>query len=154
MARMHIHISVDDLDRSIDFYSTIFGTKPTTQKTDYAKWLLDNPSINFAISSRGFKPGIEHIGIQAENEDEMSDIRSRLEQGAIETFDDGQTVCCYAESDKSWIRDPSGIPWETYFTMKEAQFFSEHDTEPSGGSCCSPDSVEAKNDCSPNSGCC
>ena len=154
MARMHIHISVDDLDCSIDFYSTIFGTKPTTQKTDYAKWLLDNPSINFAISSRGFKPGIEHIGIQAENEDEMSDIRSRLEQGAIETFDDGQTVCCYAESDKSWIRDPSGIPWETYFTMKEAQFFSEHDTEPSGSSCCSPDSVEAKNDGSPKSGCC
>jgi catechol 2,3-dioxygenase-like lactoylglutathione lyase family enzyme len=154
MARMHIHISVDDLDGSIDFYSTIFGSKPTTQKTDYAKWLLDNPSINFAISSRGFKPGIEHIGIQAENEDEMSDIRSRLEQGAIETFDDGQTVCCYAESDKSWIRDPSGIPWETYFTMKEAQFFSEHDTEPSGGSCCFPDSVEAKNDCSSNSGCC
>ena len=154
MARMHIHISVDDLDRSIGFYSTIFGTKPTTQKTDYAKWLLDNPSINFAISSRGFKPGIEHIGIQAENEDEMSDIRSRLEQGEIETFDDGQTVCCYAESDKSWIRDPSGIPWETYFTMKEAQFFSEHDTEPSGSSCCSPDSVEAKNDFSPKSGCC
>jgi len=154
MARMHIHISVDDLDRSIGFYSTIFGTKPTTQKTDYAKWLLDNPSINFAISSRGFKPGIEHIGIQAENEDEMSDIRSRLEQGEIETFDDGQTVCCYAESDKSWIRDPSGIPWETYFTMKEAQFFSEHDTEPSGSSCCSPDSVKVKNDCSPKSGCC
>jgi len=154
MARMHIHISVDDLDRSIGFYSTIFGTKPTTQKTDYAKWLLDNPSINFAISSRGFKPGIEHIGIQAENEDEMSDIRSRLEQGAIETFDDGQTVCCYAESDKSWIRDPSGIPWETYFTMKETQFFSEHDIEPSGSSCCSPDSVEAKNDCSPKGGCC
>ena len=114
MARMHIHISVDDLEKSTDFYSKLFGKKPTKQKEDYAKWMLNDPRVNFAISARGAKTGLDHLGMQAEEEDEMDGLRERLERADISTFNDGETTCCYAKSDKTWVQDPAGIASVSY----------------------------------------
>ena len=123
MTRLHIHLSVDDLERSIIFHSALFGVEPMKQKPDYAKWMLDNPAVSFAISARGATPGLDHLGIQAESEFEMSVLRTRMEAAAMQTFDDGEATCCFAKADKTWVQDPSGIAWETYLTMEETEFF-------------------------------
>lgn len=137
MKRFHIHIVVKDLEQSISFYSNLFGDQPTVQKTDYAKWMLEDPKVNFAISTQSDAVGIEHLGIQVESSDELDDLRGRLKQTDIQLFAEGETVCCYAKSDKSWVEDPSGIAWETYHTMAEAQFFKDN-TEASQSACCTP----------------
>jgi catechol 2,3-dioxygenase-like lactoylglutathione lyase family enzyme len=137
MKRFHIHIGVDKLDESIRFYSALFGADPVKTKSDYAKWMLDDPRINFAISTRSGKKGVDHLGIQAEEEKELSELRERIETADMTVLDEGATVCCYARSDKSWIQDPAGIPWEAYRTMEDAQFFSGH-AENSEGACCVP----------------
>ena len=124
MNRLHIHISVSDIDRSIDFYTTLFGADPTVTKVDYAKWMLDDPSVNFAISKHaGATPGIDHIGIQAEDRAGLDAITSRLKAANQTTFDEEATTCCYAVSDKSWIADPSGVRWETFVTHGEATVY-------------------------------
>ena len=124
MKRFHIHVGVEKLDESIRFYSALFGAEPVKTKTDYAKWLLDDPRVNFAISTRTKKMGMDHLGIQVEEEHELTELRDRLKAGDMAVVEEGETVCCYARSDKSWIQDPAGIPWEAYRTMEDAQLFS------------------------------
>ena len=126
MKRMHIHVGVERLDQAIPFYSALFGAEPSRTKTDYANWMLDDPRINFAISTRGDTTGVDHLGIQVDEEGELDDLRERLKSADLSLFDEGETVCCYARSDKSWIEDPAGIAWEAYKTMEEAQFFGSN----------------------------
>ena len=138
MKRMHIHIGVENLDESIRFYSTLFGASPIKTKPDYAKWLLDDPRVNFAISTRAQTKGIDHLGIQVDDEAELTEMRARLKGGDMTVADEGETVCCYARSEKSWIQDPSGIPWEAYRTMEDAQLFSDG-LDTSDTACCTPE---------------
>ena len=154
MKRLHVHVGVTDLDRSIGFYSTLFGAEPTVVKDDYAKWMLDDPRVNFAISS-GEKPqkGIEHLGIQVETDDELGDVYKRLEAADRPVLDEGNTTCCYAKSQKSWIADPDGVIWEAFHTIGESTVYggspafdalnaaSSPEHEPT--KCCAPAAVAA-----------
>jgi catechol 2,3-dioxygenase-like lactoylglutathione lyase family enzyme len=119
MKRFHVHVAVDDLQRSIGFYTALFAAEPAVVKTDYAKWMLDDPRVNFAISTRGRQPGLDHLGIQVENDDELKEIYARLRKAGDNVIEQGQTACCYAKSEKSWIDDPAGISWETFLTTGE-----------------------------------
>ena len=120
MKRMHVHVSVDNIEKAVGFYSALFATKPAVVKHDYAKWMLDDPHVNFAISSRGGSPGLDHLGIQVESEDELHDVYSRLRGAGQNVIEQGKTTCCYAQSEKSWVDDPAGISWETFFTTGES----------------------------------
>lgn len=137
MKRLHIHIAVEDLDKAVRFYSALFDAQPVKQKADYAKWMLDDPHVNFAISSRGAKPGLDHLGIQVDAPQELAKMRENMQRADLALFDEGETTCCYAKSDKSWLRDPGGIAWEAYHTMEDAAFFHES-TQDSGTACCAP----------------
>ena len=126
MKRFHVHVGVADLDRSISFYSTLFAAQPDVVKSDYAKWMLDDPRVNFAISSgRHRSQGIEHLGIQAENGAELADVYGRLSQAGRPVLEEGATTCCYAKSEKSWVADPDGVVWETFHTTGEATVYGE-----------------------------
>lgn len=127
MKRLHLHISVDDLTRSIGFYSTLFGAEPSVVKDDYAKWMLEDPRVNLAISQRTRVAGIDHVGIQAETGAELAEMATRLKAAGESTFDQEATTCCYAKSDKSWVMDPSGVRWETFHTMGEATTYGEEE---------------------------
>lgn len=158
MKRMHLHVGVDNIEEGVAFYTALFGADPIKIKPDYAKWMLDDPRINFAISTRSGKKGLDHLGIQVESEAELDEIRDRIHGEELEVFDEGTTVCCYAESDKLWLQDPAGIAWEAYHTMAEAQLFS-YDKAADDNACCSPaiPVVDNTNCCEPadkNSGCC
>lgn len=120
MKRMHVHVSVEDLQCSIEFYSALFAAEPSVVKPDYAKWMLDDPRVNFAISTRGRQPGLDHLGIQAENKEELNQIYARLHKAGSKVIEQGQTRCCYAQSEKSWIEDPAGISREAFFTTGES----------------------------------
>lgn len=120
MKRLHVHVAVDDLDRSIGFYSTLFAAEPTVTKPDYAKWMLDDPRVNFAISMRGTAAGVEHLGIQVEDAGELAEVYSRLANADAPVVEEGKTTCCYAKSEKSWITDPQGVVWETFLTEGES----------------------------------
>lgn len=117
MKRLHVHIAVDDLPRSVRFYSALFAAQPSVLKEDYAKWMLDDPRVNFAISTRGRKAGLDHLGIQAENEAELEEIGSRLAQADVSVLPQKGAACCYAKSDKYWTLDPQGIAWESFHTL-------------------------------------
>ncbi|AGH55346.1 ArsI/CadI family heavy metal resistance metalloenzyme [Legionella pneumophila] len=154
MKRFHIHIGVDNLADSIRFYNALFGADPVKVKSDYAKWMLDDPRINFAISTRG-KQGVEHLGIQVDDATELEALRKQFSRANISTHSDGETTCCYAKSEKSWVSDPSGIAWEAYHTMEDAQFFSGEKVAES--SCSMPDKNASTACCdtkSKTSGCC
>lgn len=138
MKRMHIHISVDDLNKSIHFYNSLFGTSPTVEKPDYAKWMLDDPLVNFAISQRGTKTGLDHIGIQTDCDEELAEIKSRLDQAELSTLTQEGTTCCYAKSDKHWVIDPTGIAWETYHTLDSAPTFNDSSEQAAESACCAP----------------
>lgn len=145
MKRFHINLSVDDVDASIAFYSGLFGTEPTVRKPDYAKWMLDDPRVNFALSARGRAAGLDHLGIQAESEDELRAVQARLNGTGSAVLDQGATTCCYAKSQKSWVFDPQGIAWETFFTTGESTVYGEDlpvDAQPmqdrQAGACCVP----------------
>ncbi|HRD46257.1 MAG TPA: ArsI/CadI family heavy metal resistance metalloenzyme [Caulobacter sp.] len=125
MKRLHLHIAVEDLDRSIGFYSTLFGAEPSVVKDDYAKWMLEDPRVNLAISRRGRAAGIDHVGVQADTGPELAEIATRLKAAGETTFDQEATTCCYAKSDKSWVVDPSGVRWETFHTTGEATTYGE-----------------------------
>jgi Glyoxalase/Bleomycin resistance protein/Dioxygenase superfamily len=125
MKRMHLHVSVPDLTQSIDFYAILFSAAPSVVKPDYAKWMLDDPRVNFAISQRGAAAGVDHVGIQVETAAELGELAGRLKQAGAQTFDETATTCCYALSDKSWVRDPAGVRWETFFTFGEATEYGE-----------------------------
>ncbi|MDX1636797.1 MAG: ArsI/CadI family heavy metal resistance metalloenzyme [Balneolaceae bacterium] len=125
-------LKVKNLEESVHFYSNLFGTDPTTRKEDYAKWMLDDPRVNFSIAERPGPKGIEHLGIQAENEEELEEIRTNIGKASAEAVrDEGDTVCCYAKSDKSWISDPQCVAWEAFYTYGESETYS--DTE---AACC------------------
>jgi len=123
MKRFHVHVAVEDIDRSVDFYTTLFAAAPTVRKPDYAKWMLDDPRVNFAISKRAAMPGVDHVGIQVESKEELDEISARLEQTHGLTFTEEGTTCCYAKSDKQWVADPQGIAWETFLTHGEATVY-------------------------------
>jgi hypothetical protein len=120
MKRMHVHVAVNDLKQSIGFYSALFAAEPAVTKNDYAKWMLDDPRVNFAISTRGRQAGLDHLGIQVENSDELKEIYARLHKAGGNIVEQGQTACCYAKSEKSWIDDPAGISWETFLTSGDS----------------------------------
>src|SRR5438105_13251362 len=123
MKQFHINVCVEKLDESIRFYSPLFGAEPVKTKTDYAKWLIEDPRVNFAISTRA-KKGVDHLGIQVEDEHELTEMRDRLKTGEMAVVEEGETVCCYARSEKSWVQDPAGIAWEAYRTMEDVQLFA------------------------------
>jgi catechol 2,3-dioxygenase-like lactoylglutathione lyase family enzyme len=125
MKRMHVHVAVDNLKQSIGFYSALFAAEPSVIKTDYAKWMLDDPRVNFAISTRGRQAGLDHLGIQVENKGELREIYARLRKAGGNITEQGQTSCCYAKSEKSWIDDPAGISWETFLTSGESTDYGD-----------------------------
>ncbi|MEZ0262815.1 MAG: ArsI/CadI family heavy metal resistance metalloenzyme [Alphaproteobacteria bacterium] len=135
MKRLHIHVGVDNLDQSIRFYSALFGAEPVKTKPDYAKWMLESPHVNFAISTRA-ETGVNHLGIQVDDDSELAELRERLKKADMSVVNEGETVCCYARSDKSWVHDPAGLPWETYRTMEDAEIFKVE--KPEAASSCSP----------------
>jgi catechol 2,3-dioxygenase-like lactoylglutathione lyase family enzyme len=138
MSRFHIHIAVADLPQSVQFYSAVFGSQPSILKPDYAKWALEDPRLNFAISTRGARKGLDHVGLQAESDDELQAMRQRLESAGIHGMAQEGTTCCYAESDKYWVQDPQGIAWETFHTLNSAPVFSEQLEEAKQSACCTP----------------
>jgi catechol 2,3-dioxygenase-like lactoylglutathione lyase family enzyme len=149
MKRLHVHVGVADLDRSIAFYSTLFGTAPTVRKDDYAKWMLNDPRVNFAISAGNSHKGIEHLGIQAEDIGELGEVYGRLKAADRPVLEEGRTTCCYAKSEKSWIADPDGVVWEAFFTDGEATTYGDSpalgtlaDNMPSD-QCCVPAGAKA-----------
>lgn len=123
MKRMHVHIGVDDLAGSIRFYNALFGAEPAKTRDDYAKWMLDDPRINFAISTRPATNGVDHLGLQVDSDEELAELRQRLKAADQALSDEGETVCCYARAEKSWTADPSGIAWEAYHTMADADLY-------------------------------
>jgi catechol 2,3-dioxygenase-like lactoylglutathione lyase family enzyme len=146
MKRMHVHVGVTDLDQSIGFYSKLFAAEPTVVKTDYAKWMLDDPRINFAISSGDHaRKGIEHLGIETESSDELAEVYGRLKAADRPVLDEGQTTCCYAQSEKSWIADPDGVVWEAFYTQGQSTVYGDSPAleqlasdNAAEGQCCTP----------------
>jgi len=125
MKRLHVHLAVENLQQNIEFYSTMFGSKPTIQHEDYAKWMLDDPRVNFAISNRSAKIGLDHLGIQAEDDQELQGIKECLDatQAPIETQEEAS--CCYVKSDKHWVTDPQGIAWESFHSLNDIPTFND-----------------------------
>ena len=143
MKRMHVHVAVQDLQHSIGFYSALFAAQPSVIKSDYAKWMLDDPRVNFAISARGRQAGLDHLGIQVQDKDELNEVYARLHKAGSDVIEQGQTTCCYAKSEKSWIEVPSGISWETFLTTGESTDYGDGSGEREARiahtkSCCAP----------------
>lgn len=142
MKRLHLHVRVPDLAAAIRFYGDLFGAEPSSIKSDYAKWMLDDPKVNFAISARGGAAGLDHLGIQVDDAAELSAVAARLESAGHATFDMGETTCCYAESDKAWTQDPAGLKWETFRTFGEATTYGAPAASRNGNTakavCCAP----------------
>lgn len=142
MKRLHVHISVEDILQSVKFYSTLFAAEPAVIKPDYAKWMLDDPRVNFAISTHGSKTGLDHLGIQVETSDELHDVYVRLQKTDRPVLEEGETTCCYAKSEKSWIADPQGVSWETFLTSGESTVYGDNvDLGPiraAENACCAP----------------
>jgi catechol 2,3-dioxygenase-like lactoylglutathione lyase family enzyme len=139
MKRFHVHVSVPDLASSIRFYSTLFGTEPAVVKGDYAKWMLEDPRVNFAISQRGGKVGINHLGLQTDSDDELETLNGQLQQADLATHAEKDIACCYARSNKYWVTDPTGIAWETFHTLGSVPTFDEvAATGAMAEACCTP----------------
>jgi catechol 2,3-dioxygenase-like lactoylglutathione lyase family enzyme len=137
--RFHVHTHVADLQASIAFYSRMFGAPPVRTEADYAKWHLDNPRLNFAISTRGDRPGIDHLGFQADTAEELAELKARALAADTAVLDEGTTTCCYARSDKHWVTDPQGIAWEHYQTLGDIPVFSQKtQPAPDAAACCAP----------------
>ena len=147
MNRFHVHVAVDDLEANIRFYSAMFGTEPAVKKDDYAKWMLDDPRINFALSKRGHRAGMNHLGIQVESDAELDVMRMRLADAEIGATSPGETACCYARSNKYWATDPQGIAWETFHSLSNIPVFGEDENPENITSnptaCCVPETAEA-----------
>ena len=140
MKRLHMHVSVPDLAQSIQFYETLFGAPATVVKDDYAKWMLEDPRVNFAISQRERAAGVDHVGIQVDSPAELGELSSRLKAAGADTLDQEATTCCYAKSDKSWVTDTAGVRWETFFTHGDATSYGEDVIPDNSGAnaCCAP----------------
>lgn len=157
MKRFHVHLHVADLAQSIGFYSKLFGQQPSRQEADYAKWMLEDPAVNFAISQRGAEPGIDHLGFQTDDASELAALKQRAEAADLSLLDEGETTCCYARSDKHWLVDPQGIAWEHFTTLGNVPTFS-------AGEPAAPGAAAANASCTPrgkpvgipvkSSGCC
>ena len=162
MNRFHVHLNVADLDASIRFYSELFASEPSVRKPDYAKWMLEDPRINFAISDTGRAPGIDHLGLQVDSGEELAALGQRLEAAGGTLVPENATICCYARSDKTWTEDPQGTRWETFHTTGEATTYHAGEAAcATDGASCSPDVAAVKprpagttSCCSPQSGCC
>jgi len=139
MKRFHVHLHVADLDRSIAFYSGLFATRPARIEVDYAKWMLEDPPVNFAISTRGSRLGLDHFGIQVDGDAELAALKAQAQAAYACVHDEGQTTCCYAPSDKHWVTDPQGIAWEYFHTLGNIPVFNEAPINASS-SCCAPQS--------------
>lgn len=156
MKRMHIHVGVKDITDSVRFYNALFGAEPVKLKDDYAKWMLEDPRINFAISTRAGKIGVDHMGLQVDDVAELNVLRDQMSAANISTHNDGETTCCYSKSEKSWVEDPNGVAWEAYHTMEDAQIFSAADAQEEGA-CCVPETkpqVACSMPSTSKSGCC
>ncbi|SAK45233.1 ArsI/CadI family heavy metal resistance metalloenzyme [Caballeronia ptereochthonis] len=143
MKRFHIHVHVDDLAVSVAFYTKLFAAEPARVEADYAKWMLDDPRVNFAISTRGTKVGVDHLGFQVEDAGELAELSERAKAADMALLDQGETTCCYARSDKHWIVDPQGIAWEHFHTLDSALVYGESrqespSTAASASACCAP----------------
>jgi hypothetical protein len=139
MKRMHVHVAVDNLETAVGFYSTLFAATPSVVKADYAKWMLEDPRVNFAISTRGSRPGLNHLGIQVESEAELAEVYGRMNSAGRPMLEEGKTTCCYAKSEKSWIDDPAGIAWETFLTTGESTNYGTSKPDSvrvAGAKCC------------------
>lgn len=130
MKRLHMHVSVPNIEQAVAFYSTLFDARPAVVKDDYAKWMLEDPRVNLAISSRSRANGIDHVGVQVDSADELAELATRLKAAGSTTFDQEATTCCYAKSDKSWVTDTAGVRWETFFTHGEATAYGEDEVIP------------------------
>ncbi len=142
MKRLHVHVSVDDIDRSVGFYTTLFGADPTVLHGDYAKWILDDPKVNFALSRRcGATPGLDHLGIQVDEGEELTRLAERLNAAGEATIAQPGAACCYAKGDKHWVSDPSGVRWETFHTQDALTSYGEDARpapQPVASSACCP----------------
>jgi len=152
MKRMHVHVVVDNLQRSIGFYSALLAAQPSVIKADYAKWMLDDPRVNFATSTRGPQAGLDHLGIQVDDKDELDEIYARLQKVGGNVIEQGETICCYAKSEKSWIDDPAGISWETFLTTGETTDYGDGTGEREARvahakACCTPEIAPAPAAC-------
>ena len=145
MSRLHVHIAVEDIEENVRFYSALFDNSPTVRKADYVKWELANPPVNFAISTRGAQAGLDHVGLQADSDEELHAIQARLEQAGIAGREQRDAACCYAKSDKYWTTDPQGIAWESFHTLESIPTFNTADSAGAKRGCCVPDT---------GSGCC
>jgi catechol 2,3-dioxygenase-like lactoylglutathione lyase family enzyme len=168
MKRFHVHVAVNDLDRSISFYTAMFGEEPSVVKSDYAKWMLEDPRINFAISNRGQTAGVNHLGMQAEDDAELESIHANLQKADAAVVAEKGAHCCYAKSDKYWVTDPQGIAWESFRSLGTIPLFGTAESEvsaatesPSCGarpssaaSCCSPTDQQVAPTAKSASGCC
>ena len=147
MKRLHVHMAVEDLDQSIRFYSTLFASEPSVVKPDYAKWMLDDPRVNFAISTQsGRAAGVDHLGIQVENPGELQEVYGRLQKADRPVLEEGKTTCCYAQSEKSWISDPAGVAWEAFHTTGESTTYgtsAPREAIRTAGACCGPATEQA-----------
>ncbi len=141
MKRLHVHVAVHDIPQSVRFYSALFAAQPSVLKDDYAKWMLDDPRVNFAISARGAKTGLDHLGIQAENGEELEDLGTRLAQADVSTTPQKGASCCYAKSDKYWTLDPQGVAWESFHSLDSVPVYGQ-EVRPQGNeakaACCAP----------------
>ena len=144
MKRFHVHVAVKNLDASIRFYSSLFGMQPTVTKPDYAKWMVEDPRINFAISQRGARTGVNHLGLQVDSDAELEELRAQAESADLVAAAEKNIQCCYARGNKYWYTDPQGVAWETYHTLEQVEFFQSNGDQPqpvqsTGGSgCCGP----------------
>lgn len=161
MKRFHVHMHVNDLDKNIAFYSALFNQLPTRTEGDYAKWMLEDPPVNFAISTRGTSTGLDHLGFQVSSADELGALKAQAQAADMALLDEGETTCCYARSDKYWITDPQGVAWEQFHTLGNIPVFNEA-TAPTATACCAPApaATSASACCSPGTapasaaGCC
>jgi catechol 2,3-dioxygenase-like lactoylglutathione lyase family enzyme len=138
MKRFHVHLHVQDLQASIAFYSRLFSAQPSRVESDYAKWMLEDPRVNFAISTRGSKPGLDHLGFQADNAEELDEMKAAAQEADMALLDVGETTCCYAKSEKHWITDPQGIAWEHFHTLANIPVFSQAGSADPSPVCCAP----------------
>ena len=153
MKRFHAHVHVDDLAQSIAFYSKLFAAAPARVEADYAKWMLEDPRVNFAISTRGAKPGLDHFGLQTDDAAELAELKARAEAADMALLDEGNTTCCYARSEKHWVTDPQGIAWEHFHTLGDIPVFKEAAPSSAAGACCDP-SAAAPAPAAPRAACC
>lgn len=161
MKRFHVHVAVKDLESSIRFYSALFGAEPTVTKSDYAKWMVDDPRINFAISQRGARTGVNHLGLQVDSDDELELLRVQAEHADLAAAAEKDVSCCYARGNKYWYTDPQGVAWETYHTLEQVEFFRGEDNEQqkseaiAGSGCCGPlTATSARTERRTDSACC